>query len=84
MESEKIAKQWERLQAVINLTPLSVNAFAKYIGLPCGENLYRIKHGKNGISLDVAERIAAKIPEISRGWLLFGEGTMFRSDYTEE
>lgn len=69
---------WERLLAVMELEArMTPNYFAHYIGLPCGENLYRIKRGLNGISKDVAERIVAKFPRISKGWLLTGEGNMY-------
>lgn len=37
---------WERLSEVIGYSGLSVNAFAKAIGLKRGENLYQIKKGK--------------------------------------
>ena len=69
-------EQWQRLEAVIAYSRMTTHKFAKHIGLPCGENLYRIKRGQNGISRDVASRIAQKYPEISIGWLLCGEGTM--------
>lgn len=36
---------------------MTVNYFARYIGLTRGENLYRIKRGDNGISRDLADRI---------------------------
>ena len=72
-------EQWLRLEAVIAYAKMTTNAFAHHIGLPCGENLYRIKRGQNGISRDVANRIAVKYPEISKGWLLFGEGEMLRN-----
>ena len=69
---EKSNDDWLRLRAVIDWSGMTANSFAKHIGLPCGENLYRIKRGHNGISRDVAERIAVHFPEISRGWLLSG------------
>lgn len=48
---------WKRLEEVIAATGHTVNAFARHIGLPRGENLYQIKRGNNGISCDVAKRI---------------------------
>ena len=56
---------------------MSTNYFARYIGLARGENLYQIKRGNNGISLDLVEHIVAKFPQIDKLWLLTGEGTMF-------
>ena len=45
-----------------------------------GENLYQIKRGNNGVSLDVADRIVAKFPEVSKLWLLTGDGQMINGD----
>lgn len=56
---------------------MSTNYFARHIGLPRGENLYQIKRGNNGISLDVAQRIVAHFPQIDKLWLLTGDGQMF-------
>ena len=59
---------------------MTVNYFARYIGLTRGENLYRIKRGDNGISRDLADRIVSVFPEIDRVWLLTGVGRMLLSD----
>ena len=45
---------WQRIEMVIQQSKMTANAFARHIGLPRGENLYQIKKGNNGISLDVA------------------------------
>lgn len=68
---------WERIESVIRWANMSTNYFARYIGLARGENLYQIKRGNNGISLDVADRIVTKFPQIDKLWLLTGEGQMF-------
>jgi hypothetical protein len=65
---------WERLSEVIGYSGLSVNAFAKAIGLKRGENLYQIKKGNNGISPNLAKRINRVLPCFSVAWLIFGEG----------
>lgn len=67
---------WARIEAVINMAQMTTNAFARHIGLPRGENLYQIKRGNNGVSLDLANRIVAKFSEISKLWLLTGDGPM--------
>lgn len=59
---------------------MSTNYFARYIGLPRGENLYQIKRGNNGISRDVANKIVEKFPQIDKLWVLTGEGQMFVSN----
>lgn len=65
---------WERLCKVIEHSGLSVNAFARAIGLSCGETLYQIRRGNNGISSNVAKRIHEKYPDFSLAWLMFGCG----------
>ena len=75
-------ENWTRINAVIKWAGMTTNYFAHYIGLPCGENLYQIKRGNNGISRDVAERIVNKFPDISKAWLLTGEGNMFANEST--
>lgn len=72
-----ILDDWQRIEKVVRWTGLSVNSFALNIGLNRGENLYQIKRGNNGISKELAELIAAKYPEISRAWIITGEGEMF-------
>lgn len=77
---QEISDHWRRLSAVIEQAGMSTNYFARYIGLPVAENLYRIKRGLNGISRDVADRIVDKFPNISKGWLLTGEGSMYYNE----
>lgn len=69
--------EWKRLEEVITWTGMSTNYFARFIGLPRGENLYQIRKGNNGISKDVAHKVAQKFPEINEMWLLTGNGEMF-------
>lgn len=68
---------WQRLERLVMWRGLSVNSFALSIGLSRAEILYRIKRGLNGISRELAGLIVAKYPEVSRAWLLTGEGEMF-------
>jgi len=69
-------KSWDRLQQVVEWSGLSINAFAISIGLKRAENLYQIKKGKHGISIDLTNKITDKYPDISASWLLVGEGDM--------
>lgn len=73
-------KCWQRLEAVIRWANMSANFFAHHIGLSRGENLYQIKRGNNGISLNLAERIVTHFPSINRLWLLTGEGDMLNEE----
>ena len=77
MIDRKKEGSWERMNAVIEWASMSINYFARYIGLPRGENLYQIRRGNNGISRDVARRVITRFPEISEVWLLNGSGEMF-------
>lgn len=71
---------WQRIEKIVRWTGLSVNSFALGIGLPRGENLYQIKRGNNGISKELAEQISARYPEVSRAWILTGQGEMLLGD----
>lgn len=73
---------WQRIEAVIKWANMSTNYFARHIGLARGENLYQIKRGNNGISLDVADRIVSKFPQVDKLWLLTGEGADVRGRET--
>lgn len=68
---------WQRIEKIVRWAGLSVNSFALNIGLNRGENLYQIKRGNNGISKELAEQITAKYPELSKAWIITGEGDMF-------
>ena len=78
MENTQLyADPWSRIEAVRHHCCItSVNAFARYLGLLRGENLYQIKKGHNGISPALAKRICNLHPEINPGWLLMGRGEM--------
>lgn len=78
----KTTENWLRLDAVIKWANMTTNYFARYIGLNRSENLYQIKRGNNGISLDLAQRISDKFPEINIGWLMSGIGEMFVREST--
>ena len=84
MKTYEPNEQWERLYAVIVWAKMNTRSFALHIGLPAAENLYRIKRGQNGISRNVAQLITGSFPQISRGWLLFGDGAMLRDDDRSE
>ncbi len=75
-----INANWARIWQVIEMSGMTINAFAHHIGLLRSETLYQIKSGKNGISRNVAECIVEKFPQISKPWLLTGYGSMYASD----
>ncbi len=68
---------WDRLRLVIERSGMTINSFARHIGLMRSESLYQIKRGNNGISSNLVDRIVAKFPEVNKVWLLTGYGSMF-------
>lgn len=68
--------EWQRLEQVVKWAGLSVNSFGREIGLARSETLYQIKRGNNGISRDLAETICRRYPQVSKAWVLAGEGQM--------
>ena len=70
---------WQRLEQVVKWSGMSTNRFATTIGLKRSENLYQIKRGSFGISKELARLVSQKYPEISRLWLLTGEGQMMQA-----
>lgn len=66
----------QRIEQIIRHAGLSTNALARSIGLNRSETLYQIKNGKHGISKELSELITTRYSEISKAWLLTGEGEM--------
>lgn len=56
---------------------LTVNAFAKNIGIDQA-NMSKMLKGKQKITDKTVDKICAAYPELSRNWLLTGEGEMLR------
>ena len=80
MDKTNLNTNWQRIASVIRWSNMTINHFAKHIGLSRAENLYQIKNGNNGISQKLAHRIVEAFPAISIGWLLSGEGVMLCED----
>ena len=64
--------QWQRLSGIIDKSEMTINSFARHIGLNNTERLYRIKKGKNDICRNLAEIIHEAYPEYSVSWILCG------------
>lgn len=70
----------ERIEEIAKYLGTSIKGLSDSIGLPHPQTLYDIQKGKTkGISKKVATLILKEIPEISRVWLLTGEGDMLTS-----
>jgi len=70
----------ERIKALIKHSGLNAHSFSKALGYSSGALIYRTLNDNVNISVELAERIQSRFPEISKGWLVFDEGDMFLSD----
>lgn len=68
----EFSPQWQRLSDIIDKSGLTINSFAKHIGLNNTERLYRIQKGKNDISRSLAEIIHNAYPKYSVSWIMCG------------
>jgi predicted nucleic acid-binding Zn-ribbon protein len=73
-------KPSEILEKVIVYCNTNYNKLATDLGLKRSQNLYDIRDGKTNISPKLAQKITKLYPEITKGWLLTGEGNMLKSD----
>ncbi len=80
MEKSESQAAWQRLKLVIEAVGMTTSSFARYLGLPRGENLYQIKKGNSRISHNLAQRIHDKFPQYPIGWLMCGEMEAFGSE----
>ncbi|MFR9621049.1 MAG: S24 family peptidase [Rikenellaceae bacterium] len=74
--SQRDQNAWHRLASVIEWSDMTINHFAKHIGLVRSERLYQIQRGNNGVSRKLAEEVVASFPQINLTWLLSGRGEM--------
>lgn len=70
----------DRLIALKMHTGLSLKRMAEEAGIKTIQTLYEIKKGRHSFSREVASKLQARWPEVSRGWLMSGEGEMLLSD----
>ena len=64
----------ERVEQLKKYLGLSYAEIAQELGKKSGQSFYDIMSGRHGISQDLATSIVERWPEISREWLLFGDG----------
>lgn len=64
----------ERVEQLKKYLGLSYAEIAQELGKKNGQSFYDILSGRHGISQDLATSIVERWPEISREWLLFGDG----------
>ena len=66
----------ERIKKIVECMKLTPNAFAKKIGYAKGKTIYDFMNGTRPLNFKVAAKIAETFPEISKSWILTGEGEM--------
>jgi len=72
----------ERISAILEHYGISVNDFSKRIGLERPQVLYDILSGKTkSITEGMASKIISVFSNISKSWILSGEGSMFFGAY---
>ncbi len=72
-----------RLQALIDHYRLTPSAFAVRIGVKTKQAIYDILKGRTrGLSISIESKILSAFPEVSRVWLLTGEGSMLQESGT--
>lgn len=69
-----------RLKLLIEHVGIRRNTLAKELGYTNASVFYQIEIGRNGISANLAKKIAKKYPEINQNWLLTGKGKMILED----
>ena len=62
----------DRIKEVVHSSKMSVKRFGEHIGLKTPQVLYDVLKGRNGISKDLASKIASKYPHYNTAWLLTG------------
>lgn len=79
MEKENVNAGYQRIrQMMAYLNFSSDKKFAEAIDVS-PQNLYDIKAGKKGVTPFVAEAIAKKFPQLSKSYVMLGEGEMLVS-----
>lgn len=69
----------DRVKELIRSKSLTVNAFAKIVGIP-QTTLNNQLRGKRGLSLETINDILMSFEDISAEWLLRGSGSMYIAD----
>ena len=64
-----------RIEILMRHLGMNARKLAMSVGVS-PQTIYDIQKGKHGISKDLAEKISAKYLNVSRLWLLTGEGEM--------
>ncbi|MDD7455789.1 MAG: hypothetical protein PUK70_06015 [Bacteroidales bacterium] len=79
MDKENVNADYQRIKQVMNYLNFSSDKrFAETIDVS-PQNLYDIKAGKKGITHFIADSITKKFPQLSKSYIMLGEGEMLVS-----
>lgn len=71
----------EIIVKLLDYSELNVKQFSERLGMKRGQAIYDIMSGKTKrVSEKLASQIISEFPEISKAWLLTGEGEMLKNN----
>ncbi len=75
----------ERLAEILRHTKTNVKSLSERLGYARPQGLYDVASGRTkNFSSDLARRLVTEFPELSKAWILTGEGEMLRKDAPAE
>ena len=75
----------ERLAEILRHTQTNVKSLSERLGYARPQGLYDVASGRTkNISSDLARRIVTEFPELSKTWILTGEGNMLRDQAPDD
>ena len=75
----------ERLAEILRHTKTNVKSLSERLGYARPQGLYDVASGRTkNFSSDLARRLVTEFPELSKTWILTGEGEMLRKDAPAE
>ena len=70
----------DRIMNILELKGLNLSFFAGQVGVSKSALSHILKNKRNNPSLDMLKKILEKYGDINSNWLIFGEGTMLKSE----
>jgi len=73
----------DRIRQIIDSEELTQSEFAQRVGVQ-RSNISHILSGRNKPSVDFLQKLLSNFTHINIDWILTGEGTMYKEDFTED
>ena len=77
-------KEKHYLEELISYLKLNASSFAKSIGYDSPNRIYHVLRFRNGLSRDMARDICSVYSNVNYDWLISGEGSMLKSETTND